>query len=81
MMPRYHGEVSKVVTVGYDAAEKVLRLDGPLEGVEDHAKLQATLENTPDEAERPWLKFRGCLSKEDGEELAALIEEMFPTEK
>lgn len=74
--------MSKVVTVEYDAAEKVLRLDAPLEGVENHAKLQATLEKTAeDDAARPWLKFRGCLSKEDGEELAALIEEMFPTEK
>ncbi|HEX6099020.1 MAG TPA: hypothetical protein VF432_22085 [Thermoanaerobaculia bacterium] len=72
--------MSKVVTVEYDAAEKVLRLDQPLEGVEDHAKLQATLEE-PSDRERPWLKFRGRLSKEDGDELAGLIEEMFPTEK
>ena len=73
--------MSKVVKVEYDAAEQVLRLAEPLQGVADHAKLQATLEDPVDDANRPWLAFRGRLSKEDGEELAALIEEMFPTEK
>ena len=73
--------MSKVVTVEYDAVERVLRLAEPLDGIEDHSKLQATLEKTPDDAERPWLKFRGCLSEEDADELAAIIEEEFPTEK
>jgi hypothetical protein len=72
--------MSKVVTVEYDAAENVLRLEAPLEGVEDHAKLKATLE-TRNDAEHPWLAFRGRLSKEDADELAAIIEEEFPTEK
>lgn len=73
--------MSKVVKVKYDATENVLRLAEPLVGVENHATLHATLDAADDTTERPWLAFRGCLSAEDGAEMAALIEEMFPTEK
>ena len=71
--------MSKVVTVEYDAAEKVLRLAEPLEGVEDHAKLQATLENTA--AAEPWAALRSTVTEEQLDELAAIIEEEFPTQK
>ena len=75
--------MSQVVNVEYDAAEKVLRLEEPLTGVKDHEKLTVTVDPQPetDDIDRPWLAFRGCLSAEDGAEMAALIEEMFPTEK
>ena len=73
--------MSKVVTVEYDAAAQVLRLDQPLEGVAHGARLQVTLTPINDPADRPWLAFRGCLSPEDGDEMAAIIEEEFPTEK
>lgn len=73
--------MSKVVTVEYDADANVLRLEEPLEGIADHARLQVTLEKPAQDEDRPWLKFRGSLSKEDGDDIAARIEEMFPTEK
>ena len=73
---------SKIVAVEYDAAEQVLRLEKPLEGVEDHTKMHVMIDEVPPQGdERPWIKFSGCLSAEDGAEMAALIEEMFPTEK
>lgn len=73
--------MSKVVTVEYDASENVLRLDEPLDGVADHAKMRVTLDTPPAGDERPWLAFRGVLSPEAGEELARIIEEEFPTQK
>ena len=73
--------MSKVVrvTAEYDAGEKALRLVEPLEGVEDHETLtvDVTLKGSSD-PERPWMAFEGVLSGEDGEEMAALINEMFP---
>lgn len=76
--------MSKVVNVEYDAAEKVLRLVEPLEGVADHTTLNVLLMPTvtvSEDVARPWLAFQGCLSPEDADELAAIIEEEFPTEK
>ena len=74
-------KVMKSVTAEYDAKEQVLRLIEPLE-LEDHAQVDIVVtlkaENDPT---RPWLAFRGCLSEEDGDELAAIIDEMFPIEK
>lgn len=72
--------MSKVVTAEYDAAENALRLVEPLEGVRDHEKVDVVVTQKPD-AERPWMEFRGRLPGQAGEELAALVEEMFPTEK
>lgn len=46
---------------------------------EERAKVQAMKE--PPSGEHPWDKFRGIFPKEDGEELAQLMAEMFPTEK
>lgn len=64
----------------YDAAQNALRLVEPLEGVANDEMVDLTV--TPTEVGNPSiLKFRGCLSEEDGAEMAALIEEMFPTEK
>lgn len=71
--------MSKVVTVEYDAAERVLRLAEPLEGVEDHAKLQATLEKTP--LSSRWASLRSTVSEEQLDELETIIGTMFPIEK
>ncbi|HEX6086402.1 MAG TPA: hypothetical protein VF266_17880 [Thermoanaerobaculia bacterium] len=76
--------MSKFITAEYDAKENVFRLVEPPEGVADHAEVQLAVVATKrvsDDAERPWLKFHGSLPKEDGDEMAALIEEMFPIEK
>jgi hypothetical protein len=74
--------MSKVVTAEYDAEANVLRLVEPLEGIADHAKVDVTVtSHATADLERPWLAFRGCLSPEDADELAAIIEEEFPTEK
>jgi hypothetical protein len=57
--------MSKTVTAG-EPAERT------------HAE-ETTTEPPP--GEHPWDKFRGILSVEAGEELARIVEEMFPTER
>jgi hypothetical protein len=48
--------------------------------VRDHEKVHVVVTPSVD-PERPWMAFRGKLYGKAGEELAAIIEEMFPTEK
>jgi hypothetical protein len=69
--------MGKVMTAEYDAAENALRLAEPLEGVRDHEKVQVIVTPSVD-PERPWMALRGSLSKEAGEELSQIINEMFP---
>lgn len=71
--------MSKVFTAEYDAAENVFRLDVPPEGVADHERV--TLALVPGDRKLSFLDFRGCLAGEAGDELAAIIDEMFPIEK
>lgn len=72
--------VVKAVRAEYDATMNALRLAAPLEGVSDHEEVIVTVEVTPT-AKPEWMKLAGSLSKEDGEDLARAVEEMFPTEK
>lgn len=72
--------MSKVVRAKYDAARNALRLAEPLEGVADDQDVDVMV-STGTPAEPSILEFRGCLTGENGEEFAALIEEMFPIEK
>ena len=73
--------MSKVITAEYDATEQVLRLAEPLEGVDDHTNLIVTVEASPEVREPASRSLSGALSKESAEEMARLIEEMFPIEK
>lgn len=72
--------MSKVVRAKYDAAQHVLRLAEPLEGVENDEDVDVTVD-TGTSREPSILDFRGCLTGKNGEEFAALIDEMFPIEK
>ena len=71
---------SKMVPAEYDAAHRVLRLGDPLKGVADHATVYVMVEEEA-RGPHPWDDLRGSLSKEAGDELAALVEEMFPIER
>jgi len=71
--------MTKVVKVEYDADANVLRLEEPLEGVADHARMQVTLER-PANGDR-WASLRANLTPAQIDELASLIEEEFPIEK
>jgi hypothetical protein len=75
--------MNRLFNATYDAKERVFRVDDAPEGVVDGATVTLLALESPkdDDPARPWIKFRGCLSEENGAELAALIEEMFPTEK
>lgn len=69
--------MGKVVTLEYDAEANVFRPTEPVEGIADHQKVRATLAPvTEDEA--PWMKLQGSMSKEEGEDFARAINEMFP---
>jgi len=75
--------MSKVIDARYDAKENVFRLDEKPEDIPDAAEvtLSATVKPSTDDPTRPWLKYRGCLSAEAADEIAAILEEEFPTEK
>lgn len=77
------GMSSKILKAKYDAAQNVLRLVEPLEGVANEADVKVTVAvdapaQTPAEA---WEAIRRDVTQEQLDELAAVIEEMFPIEK
>lgn len=59
--------MAKVVTAEYRATEGTLKLDRPLEGVADHARVTVD----------PWIRFARSLPAEAGDVLAAGVEELF----
>lgn len=69
--------MSKVVKAEYDAATNTLRLAEPVEGLRDRDEVSVTIFRTP-AGDPEWMKLRGSLSKEDGEDLARAINDMFP---
>ena len=72
--------MTKVVTAEYDAAQNTLRLVEPLDGVRDHEKVQVQVIATEGEktVNAASMALRGSLSKEAGEELSKIVNEMFP---
>lgn len=54
----------KTVTAEYLEQEQTLKLDEPLEGVADHARLQVSLSTEPSPDSKPWLNLKGSLPKE-----------------
>lgn len=66
----------KTVAAEYLAEEQTLKLDEPLEGVADHARVQVSLTAGTSVRAKPWLDLKGSLPKEAIEEwrssLAAL---------
>ncbi|HYR29977.1 MAG TPA: hypothetical protein VEU30_16020 [Thermoanaerobaculia bacterium] len=71
--------MSKVVKARYDANENILRLKEKLEGVSDQSDLEVTIAEEPvPTGEAPWMKLRGIMDKERGDDFARAIEEMFP---
>jgi hypothetical protein len=68
----------KVVTAEYDAAQNVLRLLEPLDGVRDHQMVQVQVIATEAKAPSGWIELEGSLSKEAGDDLARAVNEMFP---
>jgi hypothetical protein len=72
--------MTKVVTAEYDAAQNTLRLVEPLDGVRDHEKVQVQVIATEGEktVNGASMALRESLSKEAGEELSKIVNEMFP---
>ena len=75
-IPEGGKDMPKTVTAEYLAGEQKLKLDEPLEGVADHARVQVFLTTAAAPVSRPWLDLKGSLPKEAIEEwrssLAAL---------
>lgn len=69
--------MTKLVKAEYDAATNTLRLAEPVEGLRDHDEVNVTIFKTST-GDPEWMRFRGSLSKEDGEDFARAINEMFP---
>ena len=77
--------MSKLVLAEFDPDTKTLTLREPLEGVATSEELRVLLPaghgSVPASECKPWMKFHGILKGPAGDELAAIMEEMFPTEK
>jgi len=70
--------MSTLIEAEYIAGENVLKLSAPLEGVEDHARLEVEIRHTiVSRAEQPWMKLAGSLSAEDGRTIANAIRDGF----
>jgi hypothetical protein len=73
--------MGKVVTIRaeYDADQNSLQLAVPLEGVANREQVTVQVTTSkPADDQNPWLPFSGILSKEAGDELSQLVNEMFP---
>lgn len=74
--------MSKLVLAKWEPETKTLKLFDPLEGVSDSSEVNLDLAKAPIGANvKHWSEFAGSLNGEAGDELAAIVEEMFPTEK
>ena len=71
--------MSKVVTAEYDTAENAFRLVAPLEKLTDDEDVNVTVKLTP-KTDR-WALLRSTVTTEQMDELATVIDEMFPVEK
>ena len=71
--------MSKLVKATYDAEHNALRLAEPLEGVPNEADLEVTVQLTPHPDQ--WAALRSMVTPEQLDELAAIIEEEFPTNR
>lgn len=70
--------MSTVIEAEYIAAENVLKLSAPLEGVEDHARLEVEIKPAAaPRTEQPWMKLAGSVSAEDGRAVAKAIRDGF----
>jgi hypothetical protein len=68
--------MSKVILAEYDAEHKTLKLDEPLEGIKDHEKLKAAVEEVKAEGPvgRPWMRLEGSLPHEAAEEIRRALD-------
>lgn len=74
--------MKKHVSALYDPETRKLEMIEPLEGITQPSEV--TVELAPQRrgaTVKHWREFAGALKGEAGDELAALVEEMFPTEK
>jgi hypothetical protein len=71
--------MKKHISADYDPETKTITVLDPLEGVRDAEEVSVRLTRNAASTSRD--ETRGLLRGEAGDELAALVEEMFPTEK
>ncbi|MGN6186264.1 MAG: hypothetical protein ACTHQM_21745 [Thermoanaerobaculia bacterium] len=73
----------KLVLCEWDPDTKTVTVLDPLEGVASASELRVILPQDRPRGARVmhWTEFVGSLKGEAGDELAAVVEEMFPTQK
>jgi predicted nucleic acid-binding protein len=68
--------MSRTILAEYDAEHNTLKLEEPLEGVEDHEKVRVAVEGeNPKELSRPWTALKGCLPPETIDEIRRALAE------
>lgn len=72
--------MTKTITGEYLADENVLKLDEPLDGVKNHARISVVLQ-TEAGAEQDLWDLRGALSEESGRAVARAIQEGFGSDE
>jgi hypothetical protein len=68
--------MSRTILAEYDAEHKTLKLEEPLEGIEDREKVKVAVEpNVLEDVERPWMRFEGSLPHEIAEKIRRTLED------
>ncbi len=69
--------MTKTIEAEYLAAENVLKLDEPLIGVRDHAKLTVEIKFSSTPGVQPWMDLADSLDEHSGCEIAFALNEAF----
>jgi len=69
--------MGRTIEAEYIAREKILKLDEPLKGVADHARVSIVVKETQPAQTQPWLALEGSLTEEEGRELARAVRDAF----
>ncbi len=69
--------MTRTIEAEYLAEENVLKLDEPLTGVRDHAKLSVEIKLSSTPGAQPWMRIADSLDEHSGREVALAVNEAF----
>ena len=69
--------MGRTIEAEYIARENILKLDEPLKGVADHARVSIEVKESQPVQKQPWLVLAPSLTEEEGRELARAVRDAF----
>jgi hypothetical protein len=72
--------MTRTIEAEYLAEENMLKLDAPLTGVRDHAKLSVEIKLSSTPGVQPWMGLADSLDERSGREIALAVNEAFGRE-